>query len=221
MCWRDVQLLSDKSVHEFLEFQERQTYASPKPADYASATDPFYIATHTKQNKIKPDDQWFKRQPIGQNKLTSVMKRMAQAAGLSATKRLTNHSTRKHLVQKLSENNIPANQIMQITGHRNIQSVNYYSHINEFQHKNISGILTLSKNQQNSCSIQQMHRNSNRGTNSSQYIFHGGLNNMFAGNIFGGTFNINIMSSSRNDNSQHDSESVKKRRRIILDSDSE
>ena len=193
-----------------------QTYASRRPADYASATDPFYIATHTKQNEIKPGDQWFKRQRIGQNKLTSVMKRMARAA-----KRLTNHSARKYLVKKLSENNIPANQIMQITGHKNIQSVNNYSNINELQHKNISGFLTSSKNQQNSCTIQQMQCNSNRGTNSSRYTFYGGLNDMFAGNIFGGTFNINIMSSSRDDNSQHDFESVKKRRRIILDSDSE
>ena len=66
-----------------------------------------------------------------------------------------------------------------------------------------------------------MHCNSNCGTNSSQYAFYDGLNNMFAGNIFGCTSNINVMSFSRDDNSQHDSESVKKRRRIILDSDFE
>ena len=48
------------------------------------------------------------------------MKRMTSAAGISQAKRLTKHSARKHLVQKLSYNNIPANQIMQITGHRNI-----------------------------------------------------------------------------------------------------
>jgi hypothetical protein len=39
------------------------------------------------------------------------------AAGIIGNKKLTNHSTRKHLVQKLSENNVPADQIMQITGH--------------------------------------------------------------------------------------------------------
>ena len=53
-----------------------------------------------------------------------------------------------------------------------------------------------------------------------QYTFHGDLN-MFIGNIFGGMFKINIMSSSTDDNSQHDSESVNKLRRIILDIESE
>ena len=45
-------------------------------------------------------------------------------------------------MQKLSDQNIPPNQIVQITGHKNLQSVNNYSHVNDNQHKNISKILS-------------------------------------------------------------------------------
>ena len=48
-------------------------------------------------------------------------------------KRLTNHSARKHLVQKLNDNKIPPTQTMQITGHRNVNSVNNYSSLSDKQ----------------------------------------------------------------------------------------
>ena len=155
------------------------------------------------------------------------MKRMASAAGFSQAKRLTNHSAIKHLVQKLSDDNIPANQIMQITGHRNIQSVNNYSHISESQHKNISGILTNTQFP-STYNMTQLNMAANTTRNSScqssNYTFHGGLNNMFAGNIFGGTFNINVISSNPSHDNTHAQISpdlTRKRKRLIFDSDSD
>ena len=58
-------------------------------------------------------------------------------------KRLTNHSARKHLVQKLNDNEIPPTQIMQITGHRNVNSVNSYSSLSDKQKEKISSILSF------------------------------------------------------------------------------
>lgn len=201
-------------------------YSVLRPADFCRPEDPFYLATHTNPNNMKQTDQWFKRQPIGVNKLSSLMKRMVEKAGLPSDKRLSNHSARKHLVQKLSENNVPPTQIMQITGHKNVQSVNNYSNLNENQHKQISKILSgnqqtypdmsapygqnpLSLNQFNAMSYQN---NSSQSVNTAKTV-QGGLN-MFSGNIFGGTFNINLVNESTP--SPH-----KKRRRIICDSDSE
>ena len=63
---------------------------------------------------------WFKAQPMGANKLNNVMKDMTQAAGISGK---TNHSGRKTLVQKLQVSGVPPNQIIQIMGHKNLQSV--------------------------------------------------------------------------------------------------
>ena len=38
----------------------------------------------------------------------------------------TNHTSRKTLVQKLQDSDVLPNQIIQITGHKNLQSINNY-----------------------------------------------------------------------------------------------
>ena len=50
---------------------------------------------------------------MGVNKLTSLMKTMAGKAGFE--RRLTNHSARKQMMQKLDDNNVPPTHIMQLT----------------------------------------------------------------------------------------------------------
>ena len=60
----------------------------------------------------------------------------------SNTEKLVNHSTRKHLVQKLVDNNIPPNEIVQITGHKNINSLNNYSTISNRRQQHISTVLS-------------------------------------------------------------------------------
>ena len=67
------------------------------------------------------------------------MRDMTQAAGISAK---TNHSRRKTLVQKLQDSGVASNQIIQITGHKNLQSVNNYSSLREKQMESISRILS-------------------------------------------------------------------------------
>lgn len=193
-----------------------------RPAGYCRPDDPFYIATNTKKIQLPssgkpPMDIAFKKQPIGVNKLSSLMNRMATKAGLSADKKLSNHSARKHLVQKLSDNNVPPTQIMQITGHKNIQSVNNYSHLNETQHKQISNIISNPNSTQSSSMSLAQHNTavsnirSQNVLTSSQNI-QDCMDSMFSGNIYGGTFNISI------DNSRHSPlHTPAKRRRIIVD----
>ena len=103
--------------------------------DFCKPEDPLYLATHTTQGSMKPTDLWVKWQP---NKISTVMKQMSINAGLPSNKKLSNHSARKHLVQKLSDNNVPPTEIMQITGHKNVQSVNSYSILSKTKHKHIS-----------------------------------------------------------------------------------
>ena len=67
---------------------------------------------------------------------------MAVDGGLDQNKRLTNHSTRKHLVQKLRDSGIAPTDIMQISGHKNIQSVMNYSAMSEEKHKQCSKLLS-------------------------------------------------------------------------------
>ena len=79
---------------------------------------------------------WFKAQV---NKLNNIMKDVTQPAGISGK---TNHGGRKALVQKLLDSGVPPNQIIQITGHKNLQSVNNYSCLREKQMESISRILS-------------------------------------------------------------------------------
>ena len=60
---------------------------------------------------------------MGQNKLNCLIKTMAEKDGLSS-KRLTNHSAHKRMIQKLNDNDIPPSHITQLSGHRNVQSIN-------------------------------------------------------------------------------------------------
>ena len=116
-------------------------YASKRPTGYCKPEDPYYIGTNTR-NKFPGDkDTWFISQPMGNNKLSKLMSMMVQKAEIGVDRKLTNHSARKFLVQKLSDRNVPPHAIMQITGHKRVESILSYSQINVHQHREISNIL--------------------------------------------------------------------------------
>ena len=74
------------------------------------------------------------KNPIG--KLARVISEKAQLQG-----RHINHSGRKTAVTKLVVNKNPVNEMMQLTGHKNIQSANSYSSINVDRQQEMSKIL--------------------------------------------------------------------------------
>ena len=55
----------------------------------------------------------------------------------------TYHSGRETIVKKLHDNNLPPNQIVQIAGHKDLQSINNYCSLKERQMENISKILLV------------------------------------------------------------------------------
>jgi len=96
----------------------------PNGADVLSDNCPFYLAINTEVPKAGKN--WFKAFPLGVNSLRSMV-----ASQVQSNKKLVNRSTRKHLVQKLVDSNIPPNEIVQITRHKNINSLNNYSAISD------------------------------------------------------------------------------------------
>ena len=107
----------------------------------------------------------------------------------------TNHSGRKTLVQKLQDNNVPPNQIVQVTGHKNLQSVNYYSLLRERQMENISKIMSSSSSKTNTVlpAVQKSLQSHFTEAHSSTSAAENTLETMFQGNyITGGVFNINL-----------------------------
>ena len=116
-------------------------FALKRPEECNTADSPFYIAVNNVKERTTKQ-AWFKKTPVGINKLYSLMKTMVNNAELPKKDNLTNHSARKTMLQKLNDNGIPPNQIMQISGHKNIQSINNYSSLNSSQLQQISTIIS-------------------------------------------------------------------------------
>ena len=102
-------------------------YAEKRPEKMNEDDSPFYLAVN---NNLKAESlqtkEWFKIGPVGINKLNSLMKTMAQKAGIN-NERLQNHSGRKTVIHTLSENDIPPTHIAQLSGHKNLKSIKNYS----------------------------------------------------------------------------------------------
>ena len=89
------------------------------------------------------------------------MKTMATKGNLDKGKKLTNHSARKHLVQKLRDANVPPTDIMQISGHKNVQSIINYSSISETQQKCYSNMLATHHEKENPVKLNPFGLSSN------------------------------------------------------------
>ena len=80
---------------------------------------------------------------MGVNHLYGLTKIMIKSCpSIQDGRKLTNQSARRHLVQKLKDRGVQNTQIMQISGHKNVQSVNTYSRLNQNQQKSIFKVLS-------------------------------------------------------------------------------
>ena len=173
--------------------QAYHLYASNRPEQMKSADSPFYLAINYIRvaNSSKP---WFKAAPMGSNKLNSLMKTIAEKAGLNV-ENLTNHSARKRMIQKLNDREVPPTHIMQISEHKNVQSLNNYSSLSGNQQQDISNIMSASTSASGSLAIQETEEVSLSTGN--QQSPQQALSLFQGANIQGGTFNISINSVSQ------------------------
>ena len=112
----------------------------------------------------------------------------------------TNHSGRKTLVQKLRDNDVPPNQMVQVTGHKNLQSVNYYSSLRERQMENISKILSSSSSTTNAVlpAVQKSLQSHFTEAHSSTSTAENTLQTMFQGNYITSWHRLKIQSQFQN-----------------------
>lgn len=86
---------------------------------------PFYLSV--KNNRRPNDNIWYKVQPMGANKINSMMKDIVSGTSLeSSDKRFSNHSARKTVVGKLKKAKLERATIGKVTGHQNLQSLDDY-----------------------------------------------------------------------------------------------
>ena len=116
-------------------------YAQKRRKKMNEDDSPFYLAVN---NNLKAESlqtkEWFKVGPVGINKLNGLMKTMAQKAGIN-NERLRNHSGRKTMIQTLSENDIPPTHIAQLSGHKNLKSIENYTKALTKQQMKMSQVL--------------------------------------------------------------------------------
>ena len=197
-----------------------KVYRAKRPESMQHADSPFYLSVNyfKSEAELKAEgSKWLKSQAMGVNKLNTLMKEMTETAGIAVK---TNHSARKTLVQKLQDNDVPPNQIVQITGHRNLQSVNNYSSLRERQMENISRIMSTSTATTNALQLAQQNVHCNFSqAKSSTSAAENKVQSIFQGNyISGGVFNINL-APTKTVTSPKLEPNVKKRR-YIIESDS-
>ena len=70
-----------------------------------------------------------------------------QCKSIDTSRKLINHSVRKHLLQKCNDMNLPPTETIQISAHKNLQSVNNYSKMNENRQKQVSKSLVPGNNE--------------------------------------------------------------------------
>ena len=109
-------------------------YLSRRPQQRKN-TGPFYLSV----NHQTKDDVWYKAQPMGTNRINEMMKRIVAGTSLEgSSKKLTNHSARKTVVNKLKKSNVERSSIVKVTGHRNLQSLDDYDEGDEEEQRDLS-----------------------------------------------------------------------------------
>ena len=77
---------------------------------------------------------WYNRAPLGKNKIAQFLTKAAKNAGLPGN--VTNHSVRKTCISRLMDDEVLVNYVAQLSGHKNLKSVDSYKTASdEHQHK--------------------------------------------------------------------------------------
>ena len=103
---------------------------------------PIYLGI--KIHRATYDPLWYVAQPMGKNKIQDIVPEMARNAGIKA--KLTNHSLRRMTCQNLLSSGISPTVVIQLTGHKNVNSLQNYILADDKQQQTMSNVLTMDKN---------------------------------------------------------------------------
>ena len=82
------------------------------------------------------------RAPLGKNEICKLMKTAAQSAGLQGN--FTNHTVRKTCISRLMDAEVSLNYVAQLSGHRNLKSLDSYKAASADHQRKMSLILSRS-----------------------------------------------------------------------------
>ena len=156
----------------------------------------------------KPSSQvWYKRQPMGVNKLNDMMRTIIEGTTLEDSwKTFSNHSARKTVVKKLKTAGLERSSIVKVTGHRNEKSLDDYDEGDENEQRQLSHTISHSTNVNSQLARGNSSTSFQSSTNSSRSIFNPSLLDAQCGNNFNQTagfaFQMPSYISGQNDQRQ-------------------
>ena len=220
LCWGDVTLTLDESGTGVLSFNERTTktrsgqaggslrefvpkiwpnnttarcpiaiykkFESKRPAKCKSPDFPFFLTICH-----RPGDEWYFPVPMGERYLGNRMAEITKAAGL--VEHFTNHSVRKTGITQLVHAGIHPNQVAQLSGHRNVGSINNYSAASVEQQQTMCRIL---QHQTATASTTASPSTSTSTTTTPFTVTASTMAGLFQGATFNAPVTINVVASA-------------------------
>lgn len=191
-------------------------FKSHRPEEMKNADSPFYLAIN---HRRRPGNSiWYMKAPLGKNEIGKLMTTAAQAAGLQGN--ITNHSVRKTCISRLMDAEVPVNYVAQLSGHRNLKSLDSYKAASVEHQRKMSLILSRSGEQSTqSSTVSSLHESSTLPVTqlpkdvNKPGVFSGAC----IGKIEGCSFTFNI----HREKEESPKSAKPKKRRIIISDDSD
>ena len=142
------------------------------------------------------------RAPLGKNEICKLMETAAQSAGLQGN--FTNHTVRKTCISRLMDAEVSLNYVAQLSGHRNLKSLDSYKAASADHQRKMSLILSRSGQESIQTSTVSVYENT---------TFSGAC----IGKIEGYSFTFNIA----REKGESPKSTKPKKRRIIISDDSD
>ena len=193
-----------------------KAYVSHRPREANTPESPFYLGI--KYKRQSDSIAWYVNQPMGKNKLGQFMVSASKEVGI-VDKKVTNHSVRKTMIQRLIDSKFTPNEVAQLSGHKNLKSLDSYMTASDKTQKQMSLTLSNGTDQTPKPTKDTPPPNEVNQTMSSHIPLASGLFSraVMNGCSFNIAVNVNTVSSTGLD-SQHP---PKRRRIMIYDSDSD
>ena len=85
---------------------------------------------------------WYNKAPLGKNEIGKFLSKAAKAAKLPGN--IANHSVRKTCISRLMDADIPENYVAQLSGHKNLKSLDSYKSASTAHQRKMSFVLSRS-----------------------------------------------------------------------------
>ena len=112
-----------------------------RPQKANSAESPFYLAVN--HQTWHQSQVWYESSPLGKNEMGKFMSTAAKNALLAAqNKKISNHSIHKASISRLHDAGVPENFVMQLSCHKNLQSLSSYKSVSITHQPHMSDMLS-------------------------------------------------------------------------------